>query len=261
MLTPAVHGATFHGPRFFTSTFLSSHGSHCQCAKLLLQQDNAESLVPIDFPSTCESLHPICSSSEHVYDVSIDVLTPGGACSNFQRSKVFHIHIYKFTLFNLRSRARRSRRSAFAHSAKFTHTHTLWHLTHYKWNRSQRSFMIYNPEMKMSNWYENNLRAWESEVPRWEDFATSRRGQGTDMPTRSSECCRASTTRVFTIGFFWVFFFKKKTQSSEVQQNMVLFGFIQIFCIKTKNPMHYPEKVGVFPPLMIIAGWNTHGSS
>ena len=43
------------------------------------------------------------------------------------------------------------------------------------------------------------------------------------------------------------FRFFLKTQSFEVQQNLVLFGF---YCIKTKNPMHRLEKVGFFPPLV-----------
>jgi hypothetical protein len=49
--------------------------------------------------------------------------------------------------------------------------------------------VIYNPEMKTSDWYENDLRAQESEVLHWEDFATSRRGQGTDVSTQVSKYC------------------------------------------------------------------------
>jgi hypothetical protein len=54
---------------------------------------------------------------------------------------------------------------------------------------------------------------------------------------------------------------KKNPQSSEVQQDPVLFGFIWVFCIKIKKSNASAEKFGVFPPLMIFAGWNTHGGS
>ena len=114
VLTPAVHGATSNGPRFFTSTFLNSH-----CL--------------------------ICAAEWGV-----------------KRNSRLQIQ---------------------------QNSHPRWGLVCSKWNGSWHLFVIYNPEMKTSNWYENDLRARESEVPHWEDFATSRRGRGIDVSTQVSEYC------------------------------------------------------------------------
>ena len=38
------------------------------------------------------------------------------------------------------------------------------------------------------------------------------------------------------------------------EKAMVLFATIESFCIKTKNPIHRPEKVGFFAPLHSCLG-------
>jgi hypothetical protein len=58
--------------------------------------------------------------------------------------------------------------------------------------------------------------------------------------------------------YSWVYMGFFKAQPFEVHQNLVLFGF---FCIKTNIQGINQEKIGVFPPLMIIGNLNTHGGS
>ena len=72
---------------------------------------------------------------------------------------------------------------------------------------------------------------------------------------------KVGTTWFFTIGYLWVGFFFVKIQLYKVQQNPVLNGFVRSFLHKKNTQCINMRKVGVFPPLLIIADYNTHGNN
>jgi hypothetical protein len=68
---------------------------------------------------------------------------------------------------------------------------------------------------------------------------------------------------IFSVFQFSIYLSFSSKKSNHRRCNKIRFYSIlhHFFASKLKNPMHQLEKVGVFSPLMIIVGWNTHGGN